>query len=146
MANIILIFGFSVSNYVYLVTFGRKIKSSIFCQFSCSGTQLYKGLNNSPSDLFVKYSSSFMSSSSSPLLNAFSIPYYVYLVTFGRKIKSSIFCQFSCSGTQLCKGLNNSPSDIFVKCSPSFMSSIPSPFLMPSASQTTSIWSPLVEK
>ena len=35
--KIIVIFGFSVSNYVYLVTFGRKIKFSIFANFHALG-------------------------------------------------------------------------------------------------------------
>ena len=67
--KILVIFGFSISDYVHLVTSGRKIKFSIFCQFSSSGTQPCKGLNDSSSDLFVNCSSPFMSSSSFPLLN-----------------------------------------------------------------------------
>ena len=40
--KIMVIFGFSVSNYVYLVTFGRKIKFSNFCQFLDSALQRVK--------------------------------------------------------------------------------------------------------
>ena len=49
--KIITIFGFSVSNCIYLVTFDRKIKFSIFYQFSATGTstgtQPCKGLTHS---------------------------------------------------------------------------------------------------
>ena len=39
----IMIFGFSALNYAYLVTFGRKIKFSIFCQFQSLGLSHAKG-------------------------------------------------------------------------------------------------------
>ena len=101
----IVIFEFSVSNHVYLLTFGKKNKIFDFCQFSGSGTQSCKELNDSSSDIFVQRSSSFMSSSFFNLLNAFSVPNYIYLVT-GREIKFANFESLEpLTGTQPCQVL-----------------------------------------